>query len=225
MKRMTGVAAAAMLLLTLGIGTAGAASAAMDGCASVSTMSTDSKAVEADLVPGAKQAVISDVRVGHHSNCDRVTIEYSGTLSGYQVGFVSKVVGDASGKTVHLEGSAFINVALHHTSTTQQAPQPDLKPEFAILRELRGAGDFEGNTSYGLGLRSKQPFAVYTLERPTRLIIDIHVPQVTRVPAGGVATGDGSTSRSSHPTLLVVGSCLIAAGGGLFAFRRVRVRR
>src|SRR4051794_38620492 len=183
MKRTTGLAAVATLLFTFGIGSLDAASATTDGCATASTMSTDSKAVDAELVPGTKQAVISDVRVGHHNACDRVTIEYTGTLSGYEIGYVPKVVEDASGKTVALEGSAFIGVALHNTSTTQSAPQPDLKPEFPILRQVRGAGDFEGTTSYGLGLRSKQPFAVYSLQSPSRLIIDIHVPgQVTQVP-------------------------------------------
>jgi hypothetical protein len=228
MKRTIGLAAVATLLVTVGSANLDGASASTDGCPSASTMSTNSRAVEAELVPGTKQAVIKDVRVGHHSSCDRVTIEYTGTLSGYQIGYVPKVVEDASGKTVALEGSAFIGVALHNTSTTQAAPQPDLKPEFPVLRELRGAGDFEGTTSYGLGLRSKQPFTVSSLQSPSRLIIDIHVPastQVTRVPSGGVATGDGSTSGFPRTTLLIVAACLVAVGGGLFAMRRVLARR
>ncbi|MFL6239369.1 MAG: hypothetical protein ACJ735_07785 [Actinomycetes bacterium] len=217
---------AAVGLAALGLALGGTAAAATGGCPSASSMSTDSEATAASLTPGAPPAVITAVRVGHHDGCDRVTVEYTGALSGYDVGYVPKVVSDASGQTVPLEGSAFVSVALHHTSTTHHAPQQDIKPEFAVLREVRGAGDFEGTTSYGLGLSSKQPFAVTTLSSPNRVVIDIRSPsQVTKVPSGGVATGAGSTSHTSRTLLVVLAASLAAAGAGLFAIRWAAVRR
>jgi hypothetical protein len=223
----TGIAAFG--ISCLGLVLPGVASASTAGCAGAASMSTSS--VTTHLVtPGGRQTVVKDVRVGQHSGCDRVTIEFGDVgVPSYSVGYVSKVVNDAKGDTVNLAGSAFMQVVLHGTSTSTPAPQPDLKPNFAVLREVRGAGDFESVTTYGLGLSSKQPFAAYRLPAPDRLVIDIMSPasgQVSQVPSGGVATGAGSTTEFPRTALVVVAGLLVAVGGGLFMGRhRITSRR
>jgi hypothetical protein len=212
-------------LAGMGLVVPGVATAA-DGCAGAASMSTTAAHVTGSAA-GTSQAVVKDVRVGQHSGCDRVTFEFTGgVVPGYDVSYVSKVVSDASGETVALSGSAFVSVVLHGTSTSTPAPQPDLKPSFAVLREVRGAGDFEATTSYGLGLSSKQPFLAYLLTSPDRLVIDIAAPaQVSQVPTGGVATGAGGTSTFPRTLLVFVGGLLIACGGGFWLARQRIVSR
>jgi hypothetical protein len=231
MKRIGGFFGSAGLAV-LGMGSLlaaaapGAALASTGGCAGAAAMST---VTATGAASGSGQSVVKDIRVGHHTGCDRVTIEFAGRVPAYTVGYVSKVISDPKGDVVTLDGSAFMRIVLRGTSTSTPAPQPDLKPHFAVLREVRGAGDFEAVTSYGVGLSSKQPFRAYALSAPNRLVIDIASPaggQVTQVPSGGVATGDGSTSAFPRDILLMVAAALVTIGGATLLVRRqVTARR
>jgi hypothetical protein len=46
-------------------------------------------------------------------------------------------------------------------------------PRCPNLRQVKGAGDFEGVVSFGLGLRHKAGFRVFRLTGPTRIVIDV----------------------------------------------------
>lgn len=99
--------------------------------------------------------------MGHHSGCDRVVFEFTGPTPGHAVRYVGSVTADGSGNPVALAGSAFLLVDLRPTSTATHAPQSRISPRYAVLREVVGAGDFEGVTTYGIGLGNKQPFVAY----------------------------------------------------------------
>lgn len=225
------LAAAAVGVAALGIASPVAAAPSAASSASGCAPATSTASRQGGQI-GTAQSVVRDVRVGAQNGCDRIVLEFSGTgAPGYSVSYVNSVVADPSGRTVPLEGHAFLHIVLHGTSTSTHAPQPDLRPHFRVLRELRGAGDFEAVTSYGAGLASRQPFAAYRLANPERLVIDIKVPaaptsstggthQVTQVPTGGVGTGAGGTSRLQHAGLLGTGAALMVAGGGALALRR-----
>ena len=49
-------------------------------------------------------------------------------------------------------------------------------PRFPEIRQVKGVGDFEGVTSYGVGLASKKAFRVFTLTSPNRLVVDVRLP-------------------------------------------------
>lgn len=186
------------------------------------------------------QTVITGVRVGHHPAWDRVVLDLSGPVPGYSVRYVDHVVADASGRTVPLRGSAALEVVLRPTSTTVHAVQPSLTPGLPAVRQVKGAGDFEAVTTYGIGVAGRLPFRVLTLNAPNRLVIDVAVPVESS--AGGTATGStaghtgtGGTSTGGTTTgqlpftgsptglLTAAGAGLVVTGGGLLLARRRHV--
>jgi len=123
-----------------------------------------------------QQSVITSVRIGHHATYDRLVLTFRGPIPGYDVRYVSSVTSDASGKAVSLLGAAKMRVVVRPTSTTVHAPQGTWTPRYAEIRQVKGAGDFEGVTSYGVGLAQRNAFRVFTLTSPNRLVIDVRLP-------------------------------------------------
>jgi hypothetical protein len=137
------------------------------------------------------QTVVQSVTVGRHAGFDRVVVTFSGPVPGYSVKYVPQVVSDASGQPVSLLGSAFLELVLRPTSTSTHAPQNTITPGFAALRQVKGAGDFEAVTSYGIGQATKAGFRAFTLTGPNRLVVDVAA-------AGGAAgTGGGTTGTAA----------------------------
>lgn len=125
--------------------------------------------------PSVHPVHITGVRVGHHATFDRVVIDINGPLPGYRVRYVDAVIQDGSGAVVPLRGRYFIQVSIWPTSTVHHSPQGTWTPLFPMLRQVKGAGDFEGMTSYGLGLAGKKGFRVFGLSEPRRLVIDVRI--------------------------------------------------
>jgi hypothetical protein len=123
--------------------------------------------------PGG-QVTIRSVTVGRHDSegFDRVVFTVAGGLPAVTVGYVPQVIADGSGKPVPLLGTAFLQVSMR--MTTQGSPQQTITPAgFLALKQVKGAGDFEGVTSYGLGQATKAGFRVFTLTGPNRVVIDV----------------------------------------------------
>lgn len=120
------------------------------------------------------------VNVGHHATYDRVVFRFSGPTPGYNVRYVRRVTADPSGLPVRLDGDAVITVTMHSVASAQAgkpaAPQGRQRPRFPALREVAGAGDFEGHVSFGLGTSSKSGFRAFTLSNPDRLVVDVRIP-------------------------------------------------
>jgi len=158
------------------------ASAVVAGAATVVTTIPSSAAASwgtgarTHTATSTQQTVITGVRIGHHSTYDRLVFDLRGPLPGYDVRYVSTVQNDASGKTVSLLGAAKMRVVIRPTSTTTHAPQGTYTPGYPEVRQVKGAGDFEAVTSYGVGLTSRQAFRVFTLTSPNRLVVDVQLP-------------------------------------------------
>jgi hypothetical protein len=156
------------------------------------------------------------VSVGHHDTFDRVVFRFSSHHPGYRVQYVSAVTADPSDKPVPLEGSAFIRVAMSSVASAQvgapPAPQGTITPNFPMLKQVKGAGDFEGVVSFGLGLASKSGFRVFTLSGPDRLVVDVAIP------AGAPGGALPSTGRPIIPmvvaalALIIVGAVVVRVG-------------
>ena len=125
----------------------------------------------------ATQTVVTSVRIGHHTGYDRLVLTFHGPVPGYDVRYVTSIQRDPSGRTVTLLGGAKMRVVVRPTSTSTPAPQSTQTPRFAEIRQVKGVGDFEGVTSYGVGLASKQAFRVFTLTSPNRLVVDVRLPR------------------------------------------------
>jgi hypothetical protein len=130
------------------------------------------------------------VRVGHHATYDRVVFEFCGSsVPQHNVGYVAgKVHMDPSDLILPLRGRAFVGVVFHGatTDTARYASDPEtaprysgllrLTPNYALLKELALAGDFEAVLSFGIGIDHVVDLNVHTLASPPRLVIDFRLP-------------------------------------------------
>lgn len=173
--------------------------------------STEPVSVADTNIPPEGLPELEAVEVGHHDTFDRVVFRFSSHVPGYNVNYVPQVTHDPTDEPVALEGNAFINVAMHSVASGQvgapPAPQDRQTPRFPELREIVGAGDFEGVVSFGLGLTSKSGFRVFTLTNPDRLVVDVRIATLADT---------GSTTR---PMMLTAATLVLA---GVVAVRMAR---
>jgi hypothetical protein len=135
--------------------------------------------------PALSQARVSNVRTGQHYCFDRLVIDLSGTVAGYNVRYVPQVTQGGSGFAVPLRGQAFLQVTVNspayddNGSATYNPPDKNELSNvtgYQTFRQVAWAGSFEGYTDLGLGVRARLPFRVFTLEGPdagTRLVVDV----------------------------------------------------
>jgi hypothetical protein len=99
---------------------------------------------------------------------DAITFVFSGHAPGVSHDeYVSQVVADASGRPIRLEGRAFFSISfsaarghLESGSFHETAAERPSRPELAVVRQIRPAGDFEGVLSYGIGLRRRTGYRI-----------------------------------------------------------------
>lgn len=124
---------------------------------------------------GSSAAPVLDVRAGPNPCYDRVVIDLGGPMpGGYHAAYVAQVTGIASGLVVPTPGGARIQLTVRDPATGTP-PRPSVAG-FATLRSITYAGSFEGVTSFGIGLRARLPFRVFTLPGPgthSRLVLDV----------------------------------------------------
>ncbi len=131
-------------------------------------------------------ATIRGVRTGRHACFDRLVIDIKGSrqTAGYHVDYVGQVTQDGSGRVVPLRGAAKLMVVVRAPSYDQRG-RSTYRPRnlsevvdtsaHRTFRQVAWAGSFEGQTTFGIGLRAKLPYRVFTLRTGTNqmLIIDV----------------------------------------------------
>jgi hypothetical protein len=130
----------------------------------------------ADTVPR-----LIGITAGRHPGFDRVVFRFSGAVPARRnIRYVTRLIADGSGRHLPIAGRAILEVSLSpataHTSTGASST-PD-RIAFALPNVMTAvrSGDFESVVSYGIGLAAREPFRVFTLARPSRLVIDVAVP-------------------------------------------------
>ncbi len=134
---------------------------------------------------------IVSARVGKHDCFDRLVIDLQGMpAAGYFVEYVDVVRGDGSGDPLHVEGGAKLRVhplAPGHDQNYQSTvpwsygqhivtPSQFSASGYQTFRDLVWGGSFEGESTFGLGVRARLPFRVFKLDGPgtgSRLVIDV----------------------------------------------------
>jgi len=124
------------------------------------------------------QAQLNAATAGCHSTYDRFVLRIaSGGTPGYDVRYVSRIVGDGSGDPIPIQGSKFISVSIRnargHTNGGTNLLPNTITPGCSNFRQAKKAGDFEGVVTYGLGLRRKTGFRVFRLTGPARIVVDV----------------------------------------------------
>jgi hypothetical protein len=129
------------------------------------------------------RANITDVRVGGHGSYDRVVFEFAGGLPEVSIERASPpFTQDASGAPIDVEGNSFIRVILRggtkqtDEGTTSYDGPTDFDPALPAVVDLIEGGDFEGQSTWYLGLNAESCLRVIGLtaaDGPPRLVIDV----------------------------------------------------
>lgn len=123
---------------------------------------------------------VVNLRVGEHATYDRVVLDLTGQIPGYDVRYVSELRYDGSGEQVPLKGTRFIAVrvtpASAHDAQGHSVYRGPQLTQYAMpmLRGVAFTGDYEGHVSFGLALSHQDTFRVFELHSPNRLVIDVH---------------------------------------------------
>jgi hypothetical protein len=118
------------------------------------------------------------IRAAHHPTFDRVVFDFTGGLpASRRAEYVPSLIGDPSGLPVPIAGRAILRVRFssadaHDDAGRATAPARVAFPLPNVLTAVR-AGDFEAVTTYGIGLAQRQPFRLFTLTNPDRVVLDV----------------------------------------------------
>ena len=125
------------------------------------------------------QPKIVGLRVSEHAGFDRVVIDVDGRRPGYRIRYVAQLTYDGSGDLVPLKGRKRLAIVLnparaHNLSGGNVYTGPRLQQYgLPMLRGVAFLGDFEGVVSFGLTMRAKKGYRVFTLTNPSRVVIDL----------------------------------------------------
>lgn len=126
--------------------------------------------------PAMGTGEVSGVRVGRHPCFDRVVVDLDGPDSGYAAQYVDQVSADPSGQPVTVPGGGRIQFVVHHPRFSGPAAGTSVAnvAGFDTLRSVVAAGSFEGVSTFGVGVRAKLPFRVFTTSGVHgRIILDV----------------------------------------------------
>ena len=133
---------------------------------------------------------IFDVRTGEHACYDRMVVDINGSGPvGYDVRYVDDVYTDASGEPVPLAGGAKIQIVVRAPNVNIDTGEITYSPidqahsqqltnvdGYRTFRQVAFAGGFEGQTTFGLGVRAQLPMRAFVLGGPDsgqRLVVDV----------------------------------------------------
>lgn len=118
---------------------------------------------------------IDNLRVGQHECFDRVVVDIDGPPSGYLVRYVDQVTTSGSGQVVNTPGGARIQFTVHHPKFSGTIGNKLVNVSgYRTLRSVVYAGSFEGYTDYGVGVRARLPFRVFTIPGSHgRIVLDV----------------------------------------------------
>lgn len=176
---MTRTAVTRIALLALLVGLLPALGPAAPATAGVTCSTRWGSLAKTDLTGSTGRVV--GVRAGRHACFDRLVVDVAGDLDGYVVRYVPSLVRDGSGIPVPLRGGAKLQVIATAPAIATDAwflPNGELLDPtgYRTFRHLAWAGSFEGQSTFGLGVRARLPFRVFVLDGPgdrSRLVVDV----------------------------------------------------
>ncbi|WP_007509592.1 MULTISPECIES: AMIN-like domain-containing (lipo)protein [Pseudofrankia] len=145
----------------------------------VSAWSSEPLSVQHPTVPVAR---LVEVRSAHHTEgamaYDRLVFEFTGSVPGYSVRYVTEVVSPGQGAVVPLRGQAFVEVVFYPAAAHNDNGVSTLRTSgsgggLPALVQYRMSGDYEGYVHYGLGVDDRVAIRVMELANPYRVAVDI----------------------------------------------------
>src|SRR5919202_5840513 len=119
------------------------------------------------------------IRVAYHPEAkpryDRVVFEFSGPVPQIDPhpGYVKELRGDPSDMPIPICGKAIFEITMRPAQAHNEHGQGTVRstrlyPGLRSVQQIKNAGDFEAVLSYGIGLRHRSNFWVFTLTHPSR---------------------------------------------------------
>jgi hypothetical protein len=135
---------------------------------------------DAGGIPGPGEG-LTDIRVGRHVTYDRIVLDFHGPVPrSFHASWVPVLTADGSGNRVALPGRTFLAVAVQGSSTFDvygrllyHGAKKFRTPQLRNVVAVAITGDFERVLGVGIGVRHRAWVHVFTLTRPSRLVIDI----------------------------------------------------
>lgn len=136
--------------------------------------SPDTAAASADA-----QLVLVDVRSAPHDDYDRVVLEFSGPgTPGWTAQYASAASRQGSGEAITVDGAALLDITVTG-SAIPMAGDPtvnagQIAPSgTSSVTAIFNDGTYEGITHVVIGTSGEQPFRVFTIADPPRVVIDV----------------------------------------------------
>jgi hypothetical protein len=157
----------------------GAVEDAQEGASDAPDFPAGTDAVSAVASTGAA-VTVRDIRVGGHEGFDRVVFEVGGTgTPGWEVQYVAAATSQGSGDSVDVAGDAVLQVTLtgvgypYETGVDEYSGPALTGAGTSAVTEVRYDATYEGTSTAFVGTRAKNPFRVYALENPTRIVLEV----------------------------------------------------
>lgn len=141
---------------------------------------------EPDTAEASVGAFLSPVnlRFGVHDGFDRIVLDLVGAgTPGWTGEYVENPTFQASGVPLDLLGEDYLRIQVRGVVyPTEDGAQPfagasTVTPKTGgVVKEVRYGSVFEGQTEVFIGLSSDEPFRVFSLADPTRVVIDVQHP-------------------------------------------------
>lgn len=124
---------------------------------------------------------VTDIEAKAHGDFDRVVITLHGDGEpGWFTDYVSSPAVGSTGQPLKVKGSTFLNVFIDGTVFPSDVGADATAPErvgstgeSGAVAEVVNAGTSAGRTQIVVGMNSRSPYSVVTVQNPTRIIIDI----------------------------------------------------
>jgi hypothetical protein len=125
-------------------------------------------------------ATLQAIRVAGHADFDRIVLDFgAGPLPGHHVEYVDRPVRQCgSGDVVELAGDAWLSIRVEPANAHTEEGRPTVAersrtPGLPVIRELKLTCDFEAQVEWVAGVSSPNPYRIFTLEQPARLVVDV----------------------------------------------------
>jgi hypothetical protein len=151
----------------------------------VAASATGLLAIPAQATQQAAISTLVNIRAAHHYGLDRLAFEFCGRVPAQRdVRYVSELIADGSGHTVNAVGSALLQVRFSQADghdSRGNVTYGTTRRTYALpgVIQVVNTGDFEATLTFGVGFAKRVPFRVYTLARPSRVVVDIATPYRT----------------------------------------------
>ncbi|MBO1751711.1 AMIN domain-containing protein [Actinotalea sp. BY-33] len=136
-----------------------------------------------EVSAGARLSPV-DLRFAAREGFDRVVVDLAGEgTPGWRGEYVDNPTQQAAGEPVYLQGQHFLRILVRGVvyptaegARPYEGPRTMTPSTGGVIAEVRYGAMFEAQAEIWIGLSSDEPFRVFGLEDPTRVVIDVQHP-------------------------------------------------